>query len=61
MTPCKINEKPTLRFVKTEQRALVTVAGLIHALSYYDESLAEVSDKVRSIVAKLDENGVYAP
>ena len=61
MTPCKINGKPTLRFVKTEQRALVTVAGLIHALSYYDESLAEVSDKVRSIVAKLDENGVYAP
>ena len=61
MTPCTINGKPTLRFVKTEQKALVTVAALIHSLSFYDSSLTSVAAELRGIVSALDEHGVYNP
>ena len=61
MTPCTINGKPTLRFVKTEQKALVTVAGLVHALSYYDSCFTNISMELKHLVASLDEDGVYVP
>ena len=61
MTPCAINGKPTLRFVKTEQKSLVTVAALIHSLSFYDSSLNGVAAELRCIVSRLDEDGVYNP
>ena len=59
MTPCTIDGRPTLRFVKTEQKALATTASLIHALSYYDETLKSFSSELRLILSQLDDDGVY--
>ena len=59
MTPCTINGKPTLRFAKIEQKALANTAGLIHALSYYDNSLTGIAAELRCVVSGLDDDGVY--
>ena len=59
MTPCTVNGKPTFRFVKTEQKSLVTVAALIHSLSFYDSDLRGLAVGMRVVVERLDEHGVY--
>ena len=61
MTPCTINDRETLRFVKAEQKAITLAAGLIHALSFHDESLKGFANELRLIASQLDENGVYRP
>ena len=61
MTPCTINGRETLRFAKTEQKAITLTAGLIHALSFHDASLKGFANELRLIASQLDENGVYRP
>lgn len=61
MTPCTIDGKRTLRFVKVEQKSLSRAAELIHHLTFYDDDLDGVAESIRAVVIRLDDDGVYRP